>query len=124
MSCCVGQYDLCINQYATFGKVFIWLLNTCGCGTVGSAPSPVNLTGYTANMQFRVYQLAPMVLFDASPYIVLGGTAGTITLTIPASLTAGFTWWTGFYDLILTDPNGSVTRLLEGSVTVSPGVTP
>lgn len=123
-NCCVGTYNLCINQYATYTKIFTWLSALCGCGTVGAQPQPIDLTGYTANLQFRANPLSSTILYDASVDLVLGGTAGTITLTIPASATALFTWWQAVYDLILTDSSGNVTRLLEGKVTVSPGVTP
>jgi hypothetical protein len=123
-NCCVGTYNLCINQYATYTKIFTWLASSCGCGTVGASPLPVDLTGYTGSMQFRQSPYSSTILYDATSDLVLGGTAGTITLTIPASATALFTWWTGVYDLILTDGSGNVTRLLEGTVNVSPGVTP
>jgi hypothetical protein len=123
-NCCVGTYNLCINQYATYTKIFLWSTSACGCGTVGAAPSPVDLTGYTVAMQFRPSPYSSTILYDASSDIVLGGTAGTITLTIAASATALFTWWTAVYDLILTDSSGNVTRLLEGTVSISPGVTP
>jgi hypothetical protein len=123
MNCCTGTYNLCINQGATYTRVFTWLSGTCGCGTVGAAPSPVNLTGYTAAMDISVFPGATPV-YVATPDLVLGGAAGTITLTIDATDTEGFTWWKGVYDLLLTDPLGNVTRLLEGSVNVSPGVTP
>jgi hypothetical protein len=119
-----GTYNLYINQYATFSLVFVWTVSTCGCQTVGASPGPVDLTGYTANLQIRAFPLSTTILFDASTDIVLGGTAGTITLTIPAASTATFTWWLGVYDLILTSASGVVTRLLQGSVTVIPGVTP
>lgn len=120
--CCVATYNFCVDQNATFQRVFTWIETPC-CGAVGAQPAPVDLTGYTANMQIRAYPLAATVLYDASNNIVLGGTAGTVTLTIPAAATAGFTWWAGVYDLLLTDPNGIVTRLLNGSVSVCPGVT-
>lgn len=123
-NCCVGVYNLCINQYATYTKIFTWLTTPSLPGPVGATTTPVDLTGYTANMQFRQYPGAPSVLFDCSPYLVLGGPAGTITLTIPAAQTTTFTWYQAFYDLILTDATGNVTRLLEGTVTVSTGVTP
>jgi hypothetical protein len=84
---------------------------------------PVNLTGFTAAMQIRAFPLATSILYDASMDLVLGGTSGTITLTIDANDTENFTWWTGVYDLLLTSPTGYVTRLLMGSVTVSPAVT-
>ena len=124
MSQQTGTYNLCINQYATFEKVFIWIAGFCGCGTVGATSGPVDLTGYTANLQIRPFPLSTTIDYDASSNIVLGGTAGTITLDIPATATALFTWWNGVYDLILTDSSGNVTRLLQGSVIVTPGVTP
>lgn len=120
--CCIANYNFCIDQNATLLKVFTWLTQAC-CNAVGSAPAPVDLTGYTANMQIRPFAQSTNVLYDASADITLGGPLGTITLEIPASATAGFTWWTGVYDLLLTDPSGFVTRLLSGTVTVCPGVT-
>lgn len=118
----VGQYNLCINQYATYTKVFTWSAGQCCCaGTVGASSAPVDLTGYTATLQICPFPGGP-ILYDASSNIVLGGTAGTITLTIPASVTAGFTWWAGVYSLLLTDPYGNVTTLLQGTVTVNPGI--
>ena len=124
----VGTYNLIINQYATYSLTIIWLAGMCGCGApptpppVGASPSPVDLTGYTATLQIRPYPLATTILYDASPDIVLGGTAGTIAVTIPDTVTAGFTWWQGVYDLLLTNSAGVATRLLQGTVTVSPGV--
>lgn len=119
-----GTYNLCINQYATFMRIFQWKAGQC-CGVpVGSSPLPVDLTGYTAMMQIRAFPLDATVLYDASSNITLGGVNGTISLLIPASTTSGFTWWDGFYDLLLTNSGGFVTRLLSGTVTVSPGVTP
>lgn len=74
-------------------------------------------------MQIRAYNLAPTVLYDASSNIVLGGSAGTLLLTIPAANTETFTWWNGVYDLRLTSADGSYTvRLFQGKVQVSPGV--
>jgi hypothetical protein len=118
-----GTYPLCINQGATYTRVFVWTTGTCcGAGTAGASPQPVDLTGYSAALQIRAYPLSPTILYDASPDIELGGVAGTIALTIPASDTEGFTWWAGVYDLLLTDSSAVSTRLLMGSVTVSPAV--
>lgn len=119
-------YNLAINQGATYSRVFIWLQdNSCSCELpVGAdGPPPVDLTGYTAAMQIRAYALSPTMLYDASSDIVLGGLLGTITLTIDATDTEGFTWWQGVYDLLMTSAGGQVTRLLSGTVQVSPGVT-
>lgn len=125
MSCGTGVYNLCINQGATFTRIFTWLAGTC-CGQVvaGAGPMAVDITDYTAAMQIKAYPLSTTVLYDATSDLVLGGTAGTITLTISATDTETFTWWNGVYDLLLTSPAGVVTRLLMGSVQVSAGVTP
>ena len=122
MSCCsTGTYNICISQYATLTTTFLWTTGGCGCGTVGSSSEPVDLTGYTALMQFCQFP-GGTLLYDASSDITLGGTAGTIALVIPASATAGFTWTQAVYDLLLTSSSGVATRLLEGTVTVSTGV--
>jgi hypothetical protein len=121
-ACGTGTYNLCINQGATYTKVFVWTAGACPCGTVGAAPSAVDLTGYTATMQFRPFPLSTTLLYDASSNITLGGVNGTITLVIPAANTETFTWWQGVYDLLLTDSSGNATRLLMGSISVSPGV--
>jgi hypothetical protein len=55
--------------------------------------------------------------------IALGGTAGTITLTIAAADTAALTSGRGVYDLELVSGAGIVTRLLQGVATISRNVT-
>jgi hypothetical protein len=122
MNCCGDTINLCINQGATFTEVFTWLVPSCCPGTVGACLAPVDITGYTASLQIRAFPLATTVFYDASSNLVLGGTAGTIYLTIPASSTEGFTWWNGVYDLLLTSAGGYATRLFSGKVTVSPAV--
>ena len=122
MNCCTDTYNLCINQGATFIRTFIWTAGQCGCDTVGAGPRPVDLTGYTALMQFRPYELSTTILYDASSDIVLGGVTGAIALTIPAANTETFTWWNAVYDLLLTSSSGVATRLLMGTVSVNPAV--
>ena len=118
-----GAYNICIYQNATLTLVFIWTAGTCcGSGTTGATPQPVDLTGYTAAMQFLQYAPGGNMLYDASRDIVLGGTAGTIALTIPDSVTASFNWFNAVYDLILTSSQGVATALLSGQVIVTPGV--
>ncbi len=55
--------------------------------------------------------------------ITLGNKAGTIDILISAATTAAFTPNTYVYDLELVSANGSVTRMVEGSFTVTPEVT-
>jgi len=131
-NCSTGTYNLCINQGATYSVTFVWntgsscgCTNGCSCGC-SSNLIPVDLTGFTAAMQIRQTVQSSTVLYSASTaggQIVLGGTAGTIALTIPASATAGFSWIRGVYDINLTSSGGIVTRLIQGNVIVSPEVT-
>jgi hypothetical protein len=125
-----GTYNLVIYQGQTYIQIIVW---TAGPGlagafpnqtpAVGSTPIPVDLTGYTATMQIRAAQLliAPL-LYDASGDIILGGTSGTITLSIPSTATEDFTWFSGFYDLFLTSSQGIETPLLAGTVTIQQAV--
>lgn len=113
-------YNLSINQYATLSLVFTWSTGNCP-GAVGAALTPVDLTGYSATLQIR-QSAGGTLLYDASSNLTLGGVAGTITITIPGTTTAGFTWFNGAYDLLMTSAGGVSTRLLKGNVTVSLGV--
>ena len=117
-----ANYPFAIYQGQTFNKVITWTAGACGCGTAGASPSPVDLTGYTALMQFRASPLGGTLYYDASSNITLGGVAGTISLSIPAATTEAFTWFQGVYDLFLTSSQGVATPLLAGTVSVTPSV--
>jgi hypothetical protein len=109
-------YDILIEQGATFSQLVTYKDN-------GVA---VNLTGYTARMQVRsTLESATTVveLTTANGRIALGGAAGTISLTISATDTAGLTAGRGVYDLELVSGSGIVTRLLQGVCTISRNVT-
>lgn len=115
-----GIYDIYIEQGATFQKIFIWK---------DSNGNLINITGFTARMQFRLQTTSETILFEATTEngkIALGGSAGTVTVTISATETAAFDFCSAVYDLELQSSvlSGSVvTRLLEGSVNVSKEVT-
>jgi hypothetical protein len=109
-------YDILIEQGATFSESMVYK-------DQGVA---INLTGYTARMQVRsTLESASTVveLTTANGRIALGGTAGTITLTISATDTAALTSGRGVYDLELVSGSGIVTRLLQGVCTISRNVT-
>jgi hypothetical protein len=109
-------YDILIEQGATFSQLVTYKDN-------GVA---VNLTGYTARMQVRATLESASTLVElttANSRIALGGTAGTITLTISATDTAALTAGRGVYDLELVSGSGIVTRLLQGVATISRNVT-
>jgi hypothetical protein len=109
-------YDILIEQGATYSQVI----------TYKEAGVAVNLTGYTARMQVRATLESASTLVElttANSRIALGGTAGTITLTISATDTAALTSGRGVYDLELVSGSGIVTRLLQGVATISRNVT-
>lgn len=82
----------------------------------------IDFTSYTGRMKFRSSVDATTVLYDASEDIVFGGVEGTVTVTIPDDVTAGFTWTQAVYDLEVESAGGITTRLLRGTVIVSPRV--
>lgn len=110
-----GSYNMCIRQGETFSRVITWK----------SAGVLVNLTGYTAKMQVRrgSGQTVVSELSTTNGRISLGGSAGTITLTIAATDTDDIAIGTYKYDLLLTSSGGVVTNLLEGEFKVVSGIT-
>lgn len=112
-----AKLKLTIYQGATFRKRLRW-------STSGGAP--IDLTGCTARMQVRSDVESPDVLLELTTEnsgITLGGTAGTIDLLVSDEDTTAIAWESGVWDLEIVHPDGTVTRLAEGSVSVSPEVT-
>jgi tRNA threonylcarbamoyladenosine modification (KEOPS) complex Pcc1 subunit len=66
---------------------------------------------------------AALSLTTENGRIALGGTAGTITLTVSATDTAAVTAGEYVYDIELVSGSGTVTRLLQGCFTVDAEVT-
>ena len=113
---CCNTADLCIPQGATFSRVIRWKADG----------DEVNLTGYAARAQIRPTPSSAtttLSLTTENSRIALGGSAGTITLSISATDTAALTAGRYVYDLELVSAGGIVTRLLQGVVTVSANVT-
>lgn len=111
-----GSYNIVCDQGATFG------LNLTYEDANGTA---VNLTGYTARMQVRSKAEAATTILSltSGSGITLGGSAGTIVISISAATTAGLTAGDYVYDLELVAPTAAVTRLLQGRFRVSAEVT-
>ena len=118
-----GNYDFTIERGTYWSRILTWNVD----GT------PQNLTGWSAHMQIRTEyaDLAGTVCADlkdtaVSPAvagITLGGPAGTIILVLTGAQTSALAFDSAVYDLLLTDPGGKPTRLLEGIVTLSDAVT-
>jgi hypothetical protein len=109
MSAPAGIYNIIADQGATFTRQLTWK---------DSAGAPVNLTSYTARMQLRpsvdAAGAAVLELTTENNRIVLGGTAGTIDLTVPAAAMGSVAADTYAYDLEMVF-GSVVTRLVQGS---------
>jgi hypothetical protein len=81
---------------------------------------PLVLSGYTANSQIRKhYTSSNSVAFSVS----INAAAGVITLSLSANQTANMTSGRYVYDVELADASNSISRIVEGIVTVTPQVT-
>lgn len=116
MSVSPGELNLTLSQGAT------WTVSLTYNDGEGN---PVDLTDYTARMQAREsYTSATTVLdIDSSDGITLGGTAGSIQINVNATTTAAIGAAQYVYDMELVSNSGEVTRLIEGTLVVTPEVT-
>ena len=79
--------------------------------------NPLDLSAFTANSQIRKwYTSSSAVNFTVTI------TEGNISLSMNAASTANLTPGRYVYDVLLTDSQNSVTRVVEGIVTVTPRV--
>lgn len=110
-----GTYDVTCFQGADYDKQF----------TVTQGGTALNWTGYSARMQVRTSTDATATLLSLTngSGIALGGTAGTITLTISNAQSAAVASGSYAYDLELISGSSAVTRILQGAFNVVGNVT-
>lgn len=112
-----ANYDFEIEQGADKLKPFVWK---------DSNGTPVNLSNYTARLQVRKSVSATDVLFEmstANNRISIVAADGKVILAFKHADTSALTWKQGKYDLELTSGDGTRTRLLQGTITISPEIT-
>lgn len=110
-------HNFTIEQGVTTAKSFVWK---------DSNGDVIDLTGYTARMQIREAFTSSSTILSATNQngqLVITANQGKVTLTLTATETAALTFTTGVYDLELVSASGTVTRLVEGTVTLSKEVT-
>ena len=111
------NYSFVIDQGAD------WFLNIVYKDSTGAA---INLTNYTAAMQFRLTvdaTVAAISLTQASGITITGAT-GNLAIRATAAQTATLDDSAKYnYDLEITSPAGIVTRLIQGVASVSSEVT-
>lgn len=80
----------------------------------------IDLSGYTGAGQIRKHYSSSTAV---NLTINLGGANGTVTMSLTANATANMAAGRYVYDIEVTDSGNSVTRVIEGIVTVTPQVT-
>lgn len=116
MSTPTEQLDLIVQQGANFQITHTWQ---------DAQGSPIDLTGANVVMQIKASHEDATPLIEASTYngyITLDPLNGKIIVDVPYTETAGLTFRVGVHDLIVVWAPDNVDRLVEGTVTLSPGV--
>lgn len=114
------QEDITIYQGATFLNEYVW--------KSGKPPAPLDITNYTIRMQIRVHVSSKNVLVNLDNDTLGGITIsdalnGRFAVRIEADKTDDIQIPQSVYDIEAEAPDGTVTRLVEGRVTVSKQVT-
>jgi len=107
-------------------RIFQWASYSYGLTLKNGANAPINLTGCTITSQIRRTQASPDILATFSVAIT-SASGGTATLSLSPAQTSSLpatpaeTFWK--HDVLLTKPDSSVLRILEGDVEVDASVT-
>lgn len=86
--------------------------------------NPLSLVGYTAVAQVRRSVDSSTVLHTwstASSTILLQ--SSRVILVTPPATSLAWTWTKGVYDILITAPDGTISRVGEGVIEVSRSVT-
>ena len=115
MAASPGRYNITIYNGTTFSLAPVWKING----------SPVNLTGYSADMQVRAATDTSIVveLSTSNGAAVITPGLGQTTLTLTAAQTTAIPAGIYIYDLNLTAPDSSTTKILAGAFVVLASVT-
>jgi hypothetical protein len=83
--------------------------------------SPLNLLGYTASAKIRKYPTSPKY----KPFTItfIDRERGRIKISLSSTQTAGLDAGRNYYDMFLTDTNGKIRKVIEGSIIVNESAT-
>lgn len=110
-----GRYNITVYNGTTFALAPVWKIDGL----------PVNLTGYSADMQVRDISNNLIVeLSTANGKITISPTIGQINLALTATQTSAANLPAGNYNyaLNLTDSASNVTQILQGAFSVTASV--
>ena len=104
--------ELVIEQGATFSTTV---------NVEDTAGAAINLYGYSASSQMRKsYYATSNTIITAT---ITGNANGEITLSMTSANTSNLTPGRQVFDLLITSPSNVKTRVVEGVIMISPGVT-
>jgi hypothetical protein len=112
-----GVYNFTIEQGTTVAIDFAYQT---------AAGVAIPLTGYTARMQARETVSSPVAVIDATianGQLTINEAGGIVSLGLTATVTAALDFRTAAYDLEIVSGAGVVTRLVQGTITLSREVT-
>jgi len=109
-----ANYDILIEQGATYQQEFVWK---------DSEGVPIDLTTYIGRMQVRQLKTEAILLNLTEGSGVTLGSDGSINIEVSATNTSALPIVPARYDLELQSADGTVTRLLQGTVAISAEVT-
>ena len=114
-----GPVHFEIPTYSEFGVTMTWYVTTVAAGT------KKDLSTYTAAMDIRRKQSdsTALIALTSGSGITLGGSGGTIVISLTDTQTAAVTPGPAVWDLELIDSGGSSLRLIEGTCEFTPSVT-
>lgn len=105
--------NLVVNTYADFSEIFTL--------DDSNSNSALNLTGYSVASQMRKHSgSSNAVSFGAT---IFNAVEGQIKVGLTTAQTSGLKPGRYVYDVVIVDPSGSTSRVVEGMVLVREGVT-
>jgi hypothetical protein len=104
--------DIVINQKASFEVTF----------NIREGNSALNLTGYSTAAALKTDFNTPDNQSIAFATSIANTTAGVVTMSLTPDQTSKLGLQRYFYDFTITSPDGFKTRVVEGTVKVSGGV--
>lgn len=81
--------------------------------------TPWDLNGYTGAANIKKSYSSS----TSTPFTVTVNASGTVTLALTSTNTASLSEGRYLYDVVITSAAGTKTRVIEGLVTINPGVT-
>jgi len=123
-----GNYNMTCQQGSTFRRSIEIEQPDLAADPTGNTFIPFDLSGYSARMQVRRTIDSANFLLELSTQngaltINPSGTApNQIYINVSASVTASVNT-SGVYDIEIINPDGTITRVLQGVFNLSPEVT-